>query len=40
LSEVTLIVLSPSGVVRHDGEKWELVAGDVTVTCGHDVVEL
>jgi hypothetical protein len=40
LSEVTLIVLSPSGVVRHDGEKWELVAGDVTVTRGHDVVEL
>jgi hypothetical protein len=40
LSDVTLIVLSPSGVVRHDGEKWELVAGDVTVTRGHDVVEL
>ena len=40
LSDVTLIVLSPSGVVRHDGEKWNLVVGDVTVTRGHDVVEL
>jgi hypothetical protein len=40
LSDVTLIVVSPSGVVRHDGEKWELVVGDVTVTRGHDVVEL
>jgi hypothetical protein len=40
LSQVTLIVLSPSGVVRHDGERWSLVAGDVTVTRGHDVVKL
>jgi hypothetical protein len=40
LSDVTLIVLSPSGVVRHDGGKWSVVAGEVTVTRGHDVVEL
>ena len=40
LSDVTLIVVSPSGVVRHDGEKWSVVTGEVTVTRGHDVVEL
>jgi hypothetical protein len=40
LRDVTLIVLSPSGVVRHDGDGWSLVVGDVTVTRGHDVVEL
>jgi cyanophycinase-like exopeptidase len=39
LSDVPLIVVSPSGVVRHDGEKWSVVTGDVTVTRGHDVVD-
>jgi cyanophycinase-like exopeptidase len=40
LNDVTLIVVSPSGIVRHDGEKWSVVAGEVTVTRGHDLVEL
>jgi len=40
LNDVALIVLSTSGVVRYDGEKWSVVTGDVTVTRGHDVVEL
>jgi hypothetical protein len=40
LSDVPLIVLSPSGVVRHDGEKWSVVAGEITVTRGHDDVAL
>ncbi|MGB8198022.1 MAG: hypothetical protein WCF25_13570 [Acidimicrobiales bacterium] len=40
LSDVPLIVLSSDAVVRHDGAHWSVVAGDVTVTRGHDVVEL
>lgn len=40
LRDVTLLVLSSDAVVRHDGEQWSVVAGDVTVTRGHDVVDL
>jgi hypothetical protein len=35
-----LITMSPNGIVGHDGEKWTLVSGDVTVTRGREVVEL
>ena len=40
LSEVPLVVLGPTGIVHHDGERWRVVAGDVVVTRGHDAVEL
>jgi len=40
LSDVPLVVLGPSGVVHHDGERWSVVAGDVVVTLGHDAIEL
>ena len=40
LRDVALVVIGPSGVVHHDGERWRVVAGDVVVTRGHDVVEL
>jgi hypothetical protein len=40
LRDVALVTMSPSGVVHHDGDRWSVVAGDVVVTRGHDVVEL
>jgi hypothetical protein len=40
LRDVSLVVLGPTGVVHHDGERWSVVAGDVVVTRGHDAVEL
>ena len=40
LRDVPLVVLGPTGVVHHDGERWRVVAGDVVVTRGHDAVEL
>jgi len=40
LRDVTLVVIGPSGIVRHDGTEWSLVAGDVVATRGHDVVDL
>jgi hypothetical protein len=40
LIDVALITMSPNGVVRHDGDRWGVVGGDVVVTRGHDVVEL
>lgn len=40
LSDVPLVVLGPTGVVHHDGERWRVVAGDVVVTRGHDDAEL
>lgn len=35
-----LVVLGESGVLRGEGARWRAVAGDVTVTRGHDEVEL
>jgi hypothetical protein len=40
LRDVPLVVLGATGVVHHDGERWRVMAGDVVVTRGHDVVEL
>ena len=40
LSDVTLVVVGPTGILHHDGERWRVVAGDVVVTRGHDAVEL
>jgi hypothetical protein len=40
LRDVTLVVIGPSGIVRHDGTEWSVVAGDVVATRGHDVVDL
>jgi hypothetical protein len=40
LRDVPLVVLGPTGVVRHDGVRWTVVTGDVVVTFGHDVFEL
>lgn len=40
LRDVALVVIAPTGVVRHDGDRWSVVAGDVIVTRGHDTVEL
>jgi hypothetical protein len=40
LRDVKLITMSPNAVVRHDGERWSVVSGDVAVTLGPDVVEL
>ncbi len=40
LNDVTLVVIGPSGIVGHDGARWSVIAGDVVVTRGHDVVEL
>ncbi len=37
---IALIVLGPTGVVRHDGTRWRVVGGDVVVTRGTEVVEL
>ena len=38
-SEVALIVIAATGIAHHDGDEWRVVAGDVVVTRGHDVVE-
>jgi cyanophycinase len=35
-----LAVLGPSGVLHGDGERWRVVTGNVTVTRGHEQVEL
>ncbi|NNN00890.1 MAG: hypothetical protein HKL86_03550 [Acidimicrobiaceae bacterium] len=35
-----LAVIGPSGVLGHDGEHWKVLAADVTVTRGHEVVDL
>lgn len=40
LGDELLVVLGATGVVHHDGARWRVVAGDVVVTRGHDVVEL
>ncbi|HUZ40771.1 MAG TPA: hypothetical protein VMU68_05190 [Acidimicrobiales bacterium] len=40
LNDVTLVTIGASGVVHHDGDQWTVVAGDVVVTRGHEVVEL
>jgi hypothetical protein len=40
LSDETLVVIGPTGIVHHDGAKWSVVAGDVVVTRGPDVVEV
>jgi len=39
-SDVALVVLGPTGVVRHNGTEWRVESGDVDVTRGGDVVEL
>jgi cyanophycinase-like exopeptidase len=38
-SDVDLFVIEPTGIAHHDGATWRVVAGDVVVTRGHDVVE-
>lgn len=38
-SDVALFVIAPTGIVRHDGNEWRVVSGDVVVTRGHDIVE-
>jgi hypothetical protein len=40
LHDVDLVAIGPTGIVGHDGDQWRVLAGDVTVTRGHDVVEL
>jgi hypothetical protein len=35
-----LAVLGDSGVLQGDGARWRVVSGDVTITRGHDEVEL
>jgi len=40
LSDVALVVIGPTGIVHHDGGHWTVVAGDVVVTRGHDVIDL
>ncbi len=40
LSDVPLVVVGPTGLVHHDGETWRVIAGDVVVTRGHDVIDL
>jgi hypothetical protein len=40
LKDVVLVAIGPTGIVGHDGERWGVLAGDVVVTRGHDVVEL
>ena len=40
LGDVTLVTIGATGVVHHDGDEWRVVAGDVVVTRGHDVIEL
>jgi len=40
LRDVPLVVLGPTGVVHHDGVRWRVLAGDVVVTRGHEVIEL
>jgi hypothetical protein len=37
-SDVALFVIAPTGIVHHDGTDWRVVAGDVVVTRGHDIV--
>jgi hypothetical protein len=39
-SDVALVVLGPTGVIRHDGTSWRVESGDVVVTRGSQVVEL
>jgi len=40
LSDVSLVVLESTSIVHHDGANWRVVAGDVVVTRGPDVIEL
>jgi hypothetical protein len=40
LKDVVLVAIGPTGIVGHDGDRWSVLAGDVVVTRGHDVVEL
>lgn len=36
LGDVALMAIGPTGIVRHDGSRWSVVAGDVVVTRSHD----
>jgi len=40
LKDVVLVAIGPTGIVGHDGDRWRVLAGDVAVTLGPDVVEL
>ncbi len=40
LGDETLIVVPANGLLHHDGDRWRVLAGDVLVTRGHDVVAL
>jgi hypothetical protein len=40
LHDVDLVAIGPSGIVGHDGVQWRVLAGDVVVTRGHDVIAL
>jgi len=40
LKDVVLVAIGPTGIVGHDGNEWRVLAGEVVVTLGHDVVEL
>jgi hypothetical protein len=40
LKDVVLVAIGPTGIVGHDGDQWRVLAGDVVVTLGPDVVEL
>jgi hypothetical protein len=40
LSDVALVALGPTGIVHHDGDRWRVIAGEVVVTRGLDVIEL
>jgi hypothetical protein len=40
LSDVVLMSIGTTGVAGHDGQEWRVLAGDVVVTRGHDVIGL
>lgn len=40
LADELLVTIGATGVVEHDGERWEVLGGDVVVTRGHDVTRL
>lgn len=40
LGDVPLVAIGATGIVHHDGDHWNVIAGDVVVTRGHEVIEL
>ncbi len=38
--DAVLVVLGETGVLRGEGERWRVVAGEVTTTRGHSLVQL